>query len=153
MTRDKLTPRILKGLVGKELAVSDWLAVTQERVDAFAACTEDRQWIHVDREKAAKGPLGGTVAHGFLLLSLLPHFLAQSAPFRKSCRMAVNYGLDRVRFVSPVRTGVRLRNRAVLKGVERKGFRRMLATIENTIEIEAEDRPAAVAELLVLFVF
>ncbi len=153
MTRDKLTPRILKGLVGKELAVSDWLAVTQERVDAFAACTEDRQWIHVDREKAAKGPLGGTVAHGFLLLSLLPHFLAQSPPFRKSCRMAVNYGLNRVRFVSPVRTGVRVRNRAVLKGVERKGFRRMLATIENTIEIEAESRPAAVAELLVLFVF
>ncbi len=153
MTRDKLTPKILKGLVGEEFAVSDWLAVTQERVDAFAACTEDRQWIHVDRERAAKGPLGGTVAHGFLLLSLLPHFLAQSAPFRKSFRMAVNYGLNRVRFVTPVRTGVRVRNRAVLKGVERRGFRRMLATIENTIEIEAEGRPAAVAELLVLFVF
>ncbi len=153
MTRDKLTPRALKGLIGKEIGVSDWLTVTQERVDAFAECTDDRQWIHVDREKAAKGPLGGTVAHGFLLLSLLPRFLSECAPFRKTCRMAVNYGLNRVRFVTPVRTGARVRHRAVLKSVERKGFRRWLATLESTIEIEGGSRPAAVAELLVLFVF
>ena len=153
MPRDKLTPRKLRGLVGNELGVSDWLVVTQERVEAFAECTEDRQWIHVDRDKAAAGPLGGTVAHGFLLLSLLPRFLGESALFRQGFRMAVNYGLNRVRFVSPVRTGARVRNRAVLKGVERKGFRRMLATVENTIEVEGGSRPAVVAELLVLIVF
>lgn len=153
MPRDKPTPRKLRGLVGNELGVSDWLVVTQGRVDAFAECTEDRQWIHVDRDKAAAGPLGGTVAHGFLLLSLLPRFLGESALFRQGFRMAVNYGLNRVRFVSPVRTGARVRNRAVLKGVERKGFRRMLATVENTIEVEGGSRPAVVAELLVLIVF
>jgi acyl dehydratase len=153
MTRDRLTPKALKDLVGKEVGLSDWLVVAQDRVDAFAACTGDRQWIHVDRDRAAKGPLGGTVAHGFLLLSLLPLFLAESALFRRECRMAVNYGLNRVRFVSPVLTGARVRNRAVLKEVARKGFRRMLVTIENTIEIEGKKRPAAVAESLVLVVF
>ena len=153
MTRDRLTPRKLKAFVGKEIGVSDWLTLTQERVDAFAACTEDRQWIHVDRVKAAEGPLGVTVAHGFLLLSLLPHFLGQSVLFQGGFRMAINYGLNRVRFISPVRTGVRVRNRAVLESVERKGFRRMLATVGNTMEIEGEGRPAAVAELLVLIVF
>lgn len=153
MTADRLTPKALKDLVGKEVGLSDWLVVTQDRVNAFAACTGDRQWIHVDRDRAAKGPLGGTVAHGFLLLSLLPQFLAESALFRRQCRMAVNYGLNRVRFVSPVLTGARVRNRAVLKEVARKGFRRMLVTVENTIEIEGEKRPAAVAETLVLIVF
>ena len=151
--RDRLTPKALKGLVGKQVGLSDWLTITQDRVDAFAACTGDRQWIHVDRDRAAKGPLGGTVAHGFLLLSLLPLFLAESSLFRRECRMAVNYGLNRVRFVSPVLTGARIRNRAVLKDVARKGFRRMLVTVENTIDIEGEKRPAAVAESLVLVVF
>ena len=153
MTRDRLTPKALKGLLGKELGVSDWLTVTQERIDAFAACTGDRQWIHIDPDQAARGPLGRTVAHGFLLLSLLPRFLAETPLFRKECRMAVNYGLNRVRFLSPVLTGARVRNRAVLKEVARKGFRRMLVTVENTIEIEGEKRPAAVAEILVLIVF
>jgi acyl dehydratase len=153
MSGDRLTPRKLRALVGKEIGLSEWFTVDQERVDAFADCTEDRQWIHVDRVKAAKGPPGGTVAHGFLMLSLLPHFLGQSVLLREGPRMAINYGLNRVRFISPVRTGVRVRSRAVLEGVERKGFRRMLATIGNTIELEGAERPAAVAELLVLFVF
>jgi acyl dehydratase len=153
MSGDRLTPRKLRALVGKEIGLSEWFTVDQERVDAFADCTEDRQWIHVDRVKAAKGPLGGTVAHGFLMLSLLPYFLGQSVLLREGPRMAINYGLNRVRFISPVRTGVRVRSRAVLEGVERKGFRRMLATIGNTIELEGAERPAAVAELLVLFVF
>jgi acyl dehydratase len=153
MARDRLTPKKLRALVGTEIDLSEWFPVTQERVDAFAECTEDRQWIHVDRVKAAEGPLGGTVAHGFLLLSLLPFFLGQSALLREGPRMTVNYGLNRVRFVSPVRTGVRVRNRAVLESVERKGFRRMLATVGNTIEIEGEGRPAAVAELLLFIVF
>src|SRR5512137_2592639 len=100
MAADKLTPRKLKALVGREIGLSDWFPITQERVDAFAACTEDRQWIHVDRERAAEGPLGGTVAHGFLLLSLLPYWLSQSPLLRGGFRMAVNYGLNRVRFIS-----------------------------------------------------
>jgi len=153
MAADKLTPRKLKALVGQEIGLSDWFPVTQERVDAFAECTEDRQWIHVDRARAAEGPNGGTVAHGFLLLSLLPYWLGRSALLQEGFRMAVNYGLNRVRFISPVRTGARVRNRAVLRSVERRGFRRMLATVENTIEIEGGDRPAAVAELLILLVF
>lgn len=151
MPRARLKPGDLKELVGREVCLSDWLAVTQEGIDAFAEATGDRQWIHVDRERAAAGPLGGTVAHGFLLLALLPSLLAESPLFRKECRMAVNYGLDRVRFITPVRAGARVRVRAVLKAVSRKGFRRLLATVENTLEIEGGTRPAAVAELLVLF--
>jgi acyl dehydratase len=152
VTRDRLKPKDLKGLVGREVCLSDWLVVGQDLIDAFADATGDRQWIHVDRERAAAGPMGGTVAHGFLLLSLLPRLLVESPLFRKECRMAVNYGLGRVRFVTPVPAGARVRNRAVLRSVERKGFRRLLATVENTLEIEGGKRPAAVAELLVLFI-
>jgi acyl dehydratase len=147
---ERLTPGKLKALIGKELAVSDWLAVTQERVDAFADCTEDRQWIHVDVERSRLGPLGGTVAQGFLLLALLPYFHRLNPLFQMKSKLYVNYGLNRVRFISPVRTGARVRNRAVLKEVSRKGFRRILVTIENTLEVEDEAKPAMVAELLVL---
>lgn len=150
---ERLTPGKLKALIGKELAVSDWLAVTQDRVDAFADCTEDRQWIHVDAERSRLGPLGGTVAHGFLLLALLPYFHRMNPLFQMKSKLIVNYGLNRVRFVSPVRAGARVRNRAVLKEISRKGFRRMLMTIENTLEVEDEAKPAMVAELLVLIFF
>jgi len=142
--------RRLRALVGREVGLSDWFTVTQERVDAFAECTEDRQWIHVDRERAAASPLGGTVAHGFLLLSLLPRFNMANEAFSVPFRMAVNYGLNRVRFPRSVRTGARVRNRAVLKGLEKRGFRRVLLTVENTLEIEGEEKPAMVAELLAL---
>jgi len=150
---EKLTPRKLKALVGREIGLSEWFAVTQNRIDAFAACTEDRQWIHIDAEKAGKSRLGGTVAHGFLLLSLLPHFLAQTPLFQMAFRMAVNYGLNRVRFITPVRSGGRVRNRAVLKSLEKRGFRKCLLTLENTLELEGGKNPALVAELLVLIVF
>lgn len=149
---EKLTSRKLKTLVGREIGLSEWFAVTQDRIDAFAACTEDRQWIHVDVERAGKSRLGGTVAHGFLLLSLLPHFLAQYPLFQMRFRMAVNYGLNRVRFVSPVHAGRRVRNRAVLKSLEKRGFRKCLLTIENTLELEGGKKPALAAELLVLIV-
>ena len=150
---EKPTPRKLKALVGREIGLSEWFAVTQDRIDAFAACTEDRQWIHIDVEKAGKSRLGGTVAHGFLLLSLLPHFLAQTPLFQMAFRMAVNYGLNRVRFITPVRSGGRIRNRAVLKSLEKRGFRKWLLTLENTLELEGGKNPALVAELLVLIVF
>ncbi len=146
----KTTLRSLKPLIGKEIAVSDWMTMTQERIDQFAECAEDRQWIHVDAEKARKGPLGGTVAHGFLLLALIPRLSQENPVFRMKARMLVNYGLNRVRFTGPVGPGARFRNRAVLKSIQRKGFRRFLLTIENTIEVEGREKPALVAELLAL---
>ena len=149
---ERLTPRRLKSLVGKEISVSDWMTVGQDRIDAFAGCTDDRQWIHVDPERARQSPLGGTVAHGFLLLSLIPRFILDHPIFRMRSRMIVNYGLNRVRFISPVRSGARIRNRATLSALTRKGFRRILLTFANTIEIEGESKPAATAELLALII-
>lgn len=149
---DRLSVRALNDLVGKELTVSDWLTMTQDRIDAFAACSEDRQWIHVDPERAAAGPLKGTVAHGFLVLSLIPHWLAQSRIFQARYRMAVNYGLDKVRFIHPVRPGQRIRLRAVLREVGRKGFFRLLLKIDATVEIEGQAKPALAAEVLGLLV-
>ncbi len=146
----RLNVRRLKAMVGREVGLSDWFTMTQERIDAFAECTEDRQWIHVDREKAAAGPLGGTVAHGFLILSLLPYFNFNNEIFSGRIRMAVNYGLNRVRFPNSVRPGARIRNRAVLKSIERRGFRKVILTVENTVEIEGEEKPAVVADVLAL---
>jgi acyl dehydratase len=145
---NRLSLRRLKAMVGREVGLSDWFAVSQERIDAFAAATEDRQWIHVDPERAARSPLGGTVAHGFLLLSLVPFFNSKNEVFTGRFRMAVNYGLDRVRFPHSVRTGSRVRNRAVLKKIEKRGFRKVLVTVENTLEIEGVDKPAMVADVL-----
>jgi len=149
---ERLTPRRLKSLVGNEISVSDWMTIGQDRIDAFAVCTDDRQWIHVDPERARQSPLGGTVAHGFLLLSLIPRFLQDHPIFRMRSRMIVNYGLNRVRFISPVRSGSRIRNRTTLSALTRKGFRRILLTFANTIEIEGETRPAMTAELLALII-
>jgi acyl dehydratase len=145
---NRLSPRKLKAMLGREIGRSDWFLVTQERIDAFAAATEDRQWIHVDPERAARSPLGGTVAHGFLLLSLVPFFNFRNEVFSGRFRMAVNYGLDRVRFPHPVRAGQRVRNRAVLKKIEKRGFRKVLVTVENTLEVEGAEKPAMVADVL-----
>jgi acyl dehydratase len=150
---DRLTPRKLKAMLGRELGVSEWFLIDQARVDAFAACTEDRQWIHVDPERAAAGPLGGTVAHGYMLLSLIPHLMRDVSLLALKHRMTLNYGLDRVRFILPVRVGSRVRNTAVLKSVEKRGFRKVLIKIENTMEVEGGTKPAMVAELLALIVF
>ena len=147
---NRLNLRKLKAMVGREVGLSDWLVVTQERIDAFAAASGDRQWIHVDPERAARSPLGGTVAHGFLLLSLVPYFNFTNEVFSGRFRMAVNYGLDRVRFPHPVRAGSRVRNRALLKKIEKRGFRRVLVTVENTVEIEGLEKPAMVADVLAL---
>jgi len=146
----RLSLRKLKAMVGREVGLSDWYPVTQERIDAFAACAEDRQWIHVDPERAARSPLGGTVAHGFLLLSLVPFFNLQNEVFTGRFRMIVNYGLNRVRFPHPVRAGSRVRNRAILKAIEKRGFRKVLVTVENTMEVEGADKPAMVADALAL---
>jgi acyl dehydratase len=146
----RLSLRKLKAMAGREVGLSDWFAVTQDRIDAFAECTGDRQWIHVDPERAARSPLGGTVAHGFLLLSLVPLFNSENEVFKGRCRMAVNYGLNRVRFPHPVPAGSRVRNRAVLRSIEKRGFRKVLVTVENTLEVEGADKPAMVADVLAL---
>ena len=142
-----LTPQQLPGLVGQELAVSDWVEVTQARIDLFANATGDHQFIHVDPAKAAQGPFGTTVAHGFMSLSMLAgDFLnGGGMPEISGAKLLLNYGLERVRFPSPVRVGSRLRSHATLQGVEEgQGFLQL--TVLNTVEIEGESKPACVAE-------
>ncbi len=146
----RLTLKDLEARVGQEVGLSPWLEMTQDRINAFAECTEDRQWIHVDEKRARRGPLKSTVAHGYLLVSLLAHFNLENEIFQQKFRMAINYGLDRVRFIHPVRPGERIRNRAVLRKVEKDGLRKVLITVENTIEIENRTKPALVAEALAL---
>ena len=144
-----LTPQRLPEKVGQELAVSDWVEVTQARIDLFAEATGDHQFIHVDPEKAARGPFGTTVAHGFMSLSMLAgDFLSGGGmPEISGAKMLLNYGLNRVRFPAPVRVGSRLRSRATLQAVEQgQGFLQL--TVLNTIEIEGESKPACTAESL-----
>jgi acyl dehydratase len=137
----------LRRLVGKEVAVTDWFTVSQERIDAFADATQDHQWIHVDRERAAgESPYGTTVAHGFLSLSLLPHLLGEAIEIQGT-RLGVNYGLNRVRFTGPVQSGARVRARFRLAAVE--DIERGVQTMWNvTIEREGEAKPVLVAEWL-----
>ncbi|UCD84302.1 MAG: MaoC family dehydratase [Deltaproteobacteria bacterium] len=136
----------LKGYIGKEIGISDWLEINQDRINAFADCTEDHQWIHVDKEKARQGPFGTTIAHGYLTLSLLPYFGYQNKIVPSGIKMTINYGLNRLRFINPVPVGSRIRNRAVLKELNDKGEGRILMVTESTIEIEGQDKPAMVAE-------
>jgi acyl dehydratase len=138
------------GFVGRELGLSEWLAIDQPRIDAFADCTDDHQWIHVDRERAREGPLGTTIAHGYLTLSLVARFTFELGLIPRGTRQVFNYGLDRVRFPAPVRAGARVRDRVVLLGAEEKEPGRMLIKTRHTVEIEGEDKPALVAESLVL---
>jgi len=135
----------LKALVGQEVAVSDWEVVTQERIDKFAEATGDFQWIHVDPERSAKGPFGTTIAHGFLTLSMLPLFF-QNAMKIKDAKMGVNYGLNRVRFTSPVPVGSELRARMKLVSVEDIPNNGVQMVWEVTFERKGSDRPVCVAE-------
>ncbi|MEM9726447.1 MAG: MaoC family dehydratase [Pseudomonadota bacterium] len=141
-------PADLAGHVGKETGVSEWLLVDQARINAFAECTEDFQFIHLDEERAKQTPFGGTVAHGFLTLSLLAK-LAESATLAlENIKMGVNYGFEKIRFVSPVRSGKRVRGRFMLKGAEEKSPGQWQLVYEVSVEIEGEDKPALVAEWL-----
>lgn len=138
-TLDQLQP-----LMGQEIGLSDWVEVDQARINAFAEATEDRQWIHTDPQRAAQGPFGGTIAHGFLTLSLLPHFFETAFRVRET-RMGINYGLDRVRFPAPVPVGSRLRGRFVLKKlVPVEGGMQLL--VEVTVETDRGGKPVCVAE-------
>ncbi|GGF34035.1 enoyl-CoA hydratase [Aliidongia dinghuensis] len=136
--------------IGQELGVSPWLAVEQDRIDRFAEATDDHQWIHVDRARAAAGPFGTTVAHGFLTLSLLAPTAYQVLADAFAGATAFNYGLDKVRFVTPVRAGARVRNRITLLAIEEKSPGRWLVTTENQVEIEGEAKPALIAVSLVM---
>ena len=139
---DKLAE--LQALVGHELGSSDWLTVAQSRIDQFAQATGDHQWIHVDPVRAAAGPFGAPVAHGFLTLSLLP-VLFETGFAIADVRMGVNYGLNRVRFMTPVRVGSRLRGHFKLLAFEPLDGGAQL-TVQATIELEGEGKPACVAE-------
>ena len=138
----------LPGLVGQEVALSDWHLVTQQQVNQFAQATGDHQWIHVDEERARAGPFGGTIAHGFLTLSLLPWFF-ESALAVTDSGMGVNYGLNRVRFMTPVRVGSRLRARLKLLSCEPIDRDGVQMAWEVTVECEGAAKPACVAESLV----
>lgn len=141
----------LDDFVGVELGVSEWMPVEQDRIDAFAACTGDDQWIHVDPDRARReSPLGSTIAHGYLLLALVAKFKLEVGAVPDDAAYALNYGLDKVRFLAPVRTGSRIRGRVRITGVEHKGPARSLARMEVTVEIEGEQKPALVADTLVL---
>lgn len=135
----------IRARVGDEVGVSDWLAIDQPRIDAFAEATEDRQFIHTDPETAASTPFGGTIAHGFLTLSLLSRMGAQAMVLPDGLQMAINYGLEQVRFLAPVRAGKRVRGRFVLDSVEEKGPGRVLMRHRVAVEIEGEDKPALTA--------
>jgi acyl dehydratase len=138
----------LRSRIGEEVGVSDWLTIDQQRIDQFAGATEDRQFIHVDPEAAAHTPFGGTVAHGFLSLSMLSRMAADAMLVPDSIKMAVNYGLDRVRFIAPVRSGKRIRGRFRLDSVEEKAAGQYLMRHTVTVEIEGEEKPALTAEWL-----
>jgi acyl dehydratase len=131
--------------VGSEVGVSSWLTMGQGRIEAFADATEDRQFIHVDPEAAALTPFGGTIAHGFLTLSLLSRMAAEAMLIPEGVRMAVNYGLDRVRFLSPVKSGRRVRGRFTLDSIEEKAPGQWLLRHVVTVEIEGEGKPALTA--------
>src|SRR5258706_2723222 len=132
--------------VGRELGVSDWLTVDQERIDQFAACTGDHQWIHVDVERARReSPFGAPIAHGYLTLALLSQIQYAIGMIPPDATQLINYGLDRVRFLAPVKIGARIRDRVVLLTAENKGGGRVLIKTQNTIEIAGEDKPAMIA--------
>lgn len=144
------TLEAIRSLAGEEVGASDWIEIGQDRIHLFAETTEDRQFIHVDPQTAAQTPFGGTIAHGFLSLSLLSRMAADAMMIPEGVRMVVNYGLDRVRFLAPVRSGKRVRGRFRLESVEDKAPGQILLRHDVTVEIEDEDKPALCAHWLTL---
>ena len=138
----------IRSRIGTEIGLSGWLDVTQDRINEFADATDDHQFIHVDPEAAAKVGFGGTIAHGFLTLSLMSRMAADVMLVPDGLKMAVNYGLDRVRFLAPVRSGKRVRGRFVLDSVDEKAPGQILMRHTVTVEIEGEDKPALTAQWL-----
>ena len=137
--------------VGRQIGITPWMTIDQERIDLFAKVTEDFNPLHVDPATAKAGPYGATIAHGFLTLSLLSHFSYQVGLAPEGVAYALNYGFERVRFMAPVRVGSRIRNRIVLTDVSDKGAGRFMFRTQNTVEIEGGPKPAVVADWLGLF--
>lgn len=145
------TPDALKAYVGKEIGVSEWLVVTQERINQFAEATEDRQWIHMDRDRANReSPFGATIAHGFLTLSLISRLIKDVIRINGGMRLTINYGLNRVRFPSPVREGTKIRGRFTLAGFQDHGEAQE-AVFTVSVECEGSDKPCCVAEWIVRY--
>jgi len=143
--------RALKSLAGREIGMTDWLVVTQGRIQQFAEATEDRQWIHLDHERAEReSPYHTTIAHGFLTLSLLSFLMKQTIQIKSGIRMAVNYGLNRVRFPSPVRADSKIRGRFILLSVKEVSDA-LEAVFAVTVESEGVDKPCCVAEWIVRY--
>ena len=136
-----------EAMVGTEIGVSDWFTISQAQIDAFADCTHDHQYIHIDPEAAAQTPFGGTIAHGFLTLSLLSA-MAYQMPSIEGAVMGVNYGFNKIRFVSPVRSGARIRGRFTLAELAQIRPGEVQFIMNVTVEIEGQDKPALVAEWL-----
>ena len=148
----RVTLSELRAMEGQSLSPTEWIDITQSRIDQFAQCTDDDQFIHVDPVRAADTPLGSTVAHGFLSLSLLAGHEPPDWPELIGCRMTLNYGLDRVRFIQPVKVNSRVRFHTTIAGVEEKAPGRVLVKSEVTLEIEGAEKPAMVAQALAMFV-
>ena len=142
----------IKNHIGEEVGVSSWIMIDQARIDAFADATEDRQFIHVDPHAAGQSPFGGTIAHGFLSLSLFSRMALEAMLIPEGAKMAINYGLDRVRFLAPVRSGRRIRGRFTLDSVEEKAAGQILMRHSVTVDIEGEDKPAVSGVWLTLIV-
>ncbi len=140
----------IRARIGEEIGTSGWILVDQDRIAAFAEATDDRQFIHLHPQLAAQTPFGGTIAHGFLSLSLLSRMAAEAMLVPDSVTMAVNYGFERVRFLAPVRSGKRIRGRFTLQSVEQKAPRQILLRHLVTVDIEDEDKPALSAQWLTL---
>ena len=147
VTREELT-----AMVGRQLGTSDWFLIDQERVDEFADVTLDHQFVHVDRKRAKATPFGGTIAHGFLTLSLLVHLCLPFIPTLANRKLVVNYGFDKVRFAAPVKVGKRIRAVSKLGEVTERKLGQVVMRVDVTVEIEGEDKPALVAEWLSLHI-
>ena len=149
----ELTLASLGASVGEEIGVSNWVAVDQARIDAFASCTGDHQWIHVDVERAKReSPFRGPIAHGYLLLSMVASLSMETGVIPKDAAAGLNYGLDKVRFLAPTPAGARVRLRVALIGVEPREDGSVVMKTRNTLEIEGSEKPALIAEALALII-
>lgn len=143
----------VEGFIGKEIYLSEWIRITQDQINQFADSTMDHMWVHVDEKKAANGPFGATIAHGYLTLSLLPFFNYQVPMILEGMKFTINYGLDKVRFINPVVSGAKLRDRIVLAAIEEKPGNRLLIKQNHTLEIDGQEKPACTAEALTMLFF
>ena len=139
--------------VGQELGVSDWVAIDQASIDAFASCTGDHQWVHVDVERAKReSPFRGPIAHGYLTLAMVAPLSMQIGVIPKDVAAGLNYGIDKVRFLAPVPAGARVRLRVILAGIEAKDGGQAIMRTQNTLEVEGSEKPALIAETLALLI-